>query len=206
MPLGRKSFQSNGLLSYLASVIPEGALVISVGLPGTGKSYLLERLRRARNIPVLRSDLIRRELLEGLDVFDEAVASDEKKKVTVYEEMFRRAEKAMQANPGTALDATFFKAGLRLEAAKIAAKLGRPFVVIECVCSREKALERIRGRANKAYESNAITQSAYDNVKALFEPVQIECIKAHFPSLSLIYLRINTEEDGTWTIEEERRL
>jgi len=150
--------------------------------------------------------MIRKDLLRGLDIFDEAVASDEKKKEAVYDEMFRRAEEGIRRASDVALDATFFRQELRLKAAQIASECGRCFVVIECVCSGEKALERIRGRAFRDYESNALTESAYENVKRAFEPLDLCEIKARFPSVPILYMRINTEEEDRWKIEEERHL
>ena len=38
------------------------------------------------------ADMIRREILKGQDIFDAKVAGDLNKRMSVYEEMFRRAD------------------------------------------------------------------------------------------------------------------
>ena len=45
-----------------------------------------------KGFQILRSDFIRREILEEKDIFDEKVASSSKNRRMVYEEMFKRAE------------------------------------------------------------------------------------------------------------------
>jgi hypothetical protein len=170
--------------------------LISVGLPGSWKSPVTEEIAKMRGFQILRSDMIRLEVLKGEDIFDNKVASDPDRRRRVYEEIFRRAETALRTGmSGLILDATFFTQPLRGRAAELAEKFQRTFVIAECVCTEDKSIERILKRTKENYESNALTQEAYLNNKALFEPVDIDDLKRRFKTLSILHLTIDTEQD-----------
>ncbi len=189
----------------IKSEIPKHSLLISVGLPGSWKSPVTEEIARAKGFEILRSDLIRLEVLKGDDVFDNKVASDPNRRKKVYEEMFKRAEVTLKtAEAGLILDATFFTQDLRSTAAELAAKADRTFVIAECVCTEEKSIERILKRTKENYESNALTKEAYLNNKALFQPIDTGDLKKKFRTLPIIYLTIDTEYDTPpeWKIKK----
>lgn len=176
--------------------IPDNCLLISVGLPGSWKSPVTEEIARRKGFEILRSDMIRLEVLRGEDIFNNKVASDLEKRKRVYDEMFRRAEKILGiSNKGLILDATFFKKELRSKAAEIAMKADRPFVIVECICSEERSIERILKRTKENYESNALTREAYLNNKAIFQPVNLNDIKVEFKELPITHIKIDTESD-----------
>ncbi len=176
--------------------IPKDCLLISVGLPGSWKSPVTEEIARAKGFEILRSDLIRLEVLKGEDVFDNKVASDPNRRKKVYEEMFRRAEELLKTlQTGLILDATFFTQDLRAKAAELAAKGNRALVIAQCICTEEKSIERILKRTKEDYESNALTKEAYLNNKALFQPIDTAELKKKFKMLPIIYITIDTEYD-----------
>jgi len=178
------------------SEVPDGSVLISVGLPGSWKSPVTEEIAKIKGFQILRSDLIRLEVLKGLDVFDNKVASDPNNRRKVYKEMFRQAKIALETSKGgLILDATFFTQELRSRAAELAMKANRSFVIAECVCSEEKSIERILKRTKENYESNALTREAYLNNKALFQPVDVDDLKNQFKALPIIHLTIDTEVD-----------
>ena len=180
----------------IVSDIQKDSVLISVGLPGSWKSPVTEEIAKMKGFQILRSDMVRLEILKGEDVFDNKVASDPEKRRRVYEEMFRRAEKTLRVGKeGLILDATFFTQELRERAADIAKKANRPFVIAECVCTEEKSIERILKRTKENYESNALTRDAYLNNKAIFQPIDIDDLKKRFKNLLMIYLTIDTEYD-----------
>ncbi len=193
----------NDFREVIKREVPEDSLLISVGLPASAKTPVTEEIGKIKNLPILRSDMIRLEVLKDKDVFDERVASDPDRKKRVYDEMFRRAEDYLRTDRrGIILDATFVTPGLRSRAAEIALKAGRTFVIAECVCSEKRSVERILKRTKENYESNALTREAYLNNKALFQPVNMEELKKRFSGLSIVHLTINTEFDGVadWKI------
>jgi hypothetical protein len=164
-----------------------------------------EEIARLKGFQILRSDMIRVEVLKGEDIFDNKVASDPDRRKKVYEEMFRRAEEALkQTQDGLILDATFFTQELRSKAAELAEKAGRGFVIAECVCTEEKSIERISKRTKENYESNALTKEAYLNNKALFQPVDTADLKNKFRTLPIISLTIDTEHNtpADWKIKK----
>ncbi len=180
----------------IVSEVPDDSVLISVGLPGSWKSPVTEEIAKIKGFQILRSDLIRLEVLKGLDVFDNKVASNPDHRRKVYEEMFRQAKIALEANKGgLILDATFFTQELRSRAAALAMENNRSFVIAECVCTEEKSIERILKRTKENYESNALTREAYVNNKALFQPVDIGALKKQFKSLPIVHLAIDTEVD-----------
>jgi predicted kinase len=180
----------------IQSEVPKDSVLISVGLPGSWKSPVTEEIAKMKNLQILRSDMIRLEVLKGEDIFDSKVASDPERRKRVYEEMFKRAETALKNDKsGLILDATFFTEELRGRVAELAEKFHRPFVIAECVCTEEKSIERILKRTKENYESNALTKEAYINNKALFQPVKIGDLKMRFKTLPIIHLTIDTEQD-----------
>jgi hypothetical protein len=184
-------------LEIIESEIPTDCVLISVGLPGSWKSPVMEEIAKRKGFQVLRSDIIRLEVLKGLDVFDNKVASDPENRKKVYDEMFRQAAEALKTSTnGLVLDATFFTQELRSGAAVLAQKANRAFVIAECVCSEEKSIERILRRTKENYESNALTREAYLNNKALFQPVDIKELKKRFKTVRMIHLTIDTECDS----------
>lgn len=190
------------------SEVPKDSVLISVGLPGSWKSPVMEEIAKMKGFQILRSDMIRLEVLKGEDVFDEKVASDPDRRRRVYEEMFRRAEGVLKTDRlGLILDATFFTQELRSRAAELTEKTHRTFVIAECVCTEEKSIERILKRTKEEYESNALTKEAYLNNKALFQPVDIDDLKRRFKALSIIHLTIDTECDTppAWKIKKIKR-
>ena len=187
------------------SEIPKGSLLVSVGLPGSWKSPVTEEIARLKGFQILRSDMIRVEVLKGQDIFDNKVASDPDRRKKVYEEMFRRAERALkETQDGLILDATFFTQELRSRAAELAEKADRTLVIAECVCTEEKSIERISKRTKENYESNALTREAYINNKALFQPIDASDLKKRFRTLPIIYLTIDTEHNDAadWKIKK----
>ena len=188
----------------IQSEIPKDCVLISVGLPGSWKSPVTEEIAKMKGFQILRSDIIRLEVLKGLNVFDNKVASNPENRKKVYDEMFRQAAEALKTSTqGLILDATFFTQDLRSRAAELAQKANRPFVIAECVCTEEKSIERILKRTKENYESNALTREAYLNNKALFQPVDIKDLKRKFKKVPMIHLAIDTEYNSLpdWKIK-----
>jgi predicted kinase len=203
---GKKGFPMERAFSeVIESEVPKNCVLISVGLPGSWKSPVTEEIARMKGFQILRSDMIRLEILKGDDIFDNKVASDPNRRRRVYEEMFRRAENTLKTDKnGLILDATFFTQELRSQAAELAEKFSLTFVIAECVCTEEKSIERILKRTKENYESNALTREAYLNNKAIFEPVNIEDLKNRFKTLLMVHLTIDTEHDTPpdWKIKK----
>jgi len=83
-------------LKYVKDKLGDNFVLIACGLPGTWKTETTEEIARIKNYPLLRTDLIRLEVLKNEDVFDEKVASDMNKRTAVYDEMFRQADEILK--------------------------------------------------------------------------------------------------------------
>jgi len=170
-------------------------LLIACGLPGTWKTETTVEVARIKGYPLLRSDLIRLEVLKNEDIFDEKVASNMDKRVMVYEEMFRQADEISTKGNGVILDATFVTQSLRRQAAAIAAKHNLSFVILQTDCPQEVSIRRILERTKEDYVSNALTGQAYLNNKKKFEEVDSNDLKEAYPDLSIIHLTVDTQHD-----------
>ena len=172
-----------------------GVLLITCGLPGTWKTETSQEISKIKRIPILRTDLIRLEILKNEDIFDEKVEANLSKREVVYNEMFRQAGYLVQKSKGVILDATFVTQELRRRAAAIAAKNNMTFVILQTHCSEEASIARIFRRTKENYESNALNRQAYLNNKKRFELVDLNDLKKRFPQLKIMRLTVDTEKD-----------
>src|SRR4051812_15539350 len=111
------------------------------GLPGTGKSTLAARLADALGGGVLSKDVVRAALFPA-PVLDYSAAQDDIAMSAVYS----AAEHLLNAQPARPvfLDGrTFSKPGQFDAPLALAARLGPPLRVVQCVCSDEVARARL---------------------------------------------------------------
>ncbi len=180
---------------FIETELGSGFLVIACGLPGTWKTETTEEVSRIKGYPLLRTDLIRLEVLKNEDIFDEKVASNMDKRTMVYDEMFRQADETLDKSDGVILDATFITQSLRRHAAAIAAKHNLTFVILQTDCPQEVSIRRILSRTKEDYQSNALTEQAYLNNKKKFEEVDLNDLKGSYPNLNIIHLIVDTRHD-----------
>ena len=180
---------------FAESKLAGDILLITCGLPGTWKTETSEEISRIKGYPILRSDLIRLEVWKGENVFDEKVASNMSKRTAVYDEVFRRADEALDNGDSVILDATFVTQSLRRRAAEIAAKHNKTLVILQTHCPQAVAIARILRRTQENYESNALTEQAYLNNKKKFEKVDVDDLKRLYPGLNIIHLTVDTQYD-----------
>ncbi len=180
---------------FIETELGSGFLLIACGLPGTWKTETTEEAARIKGYRILRSDLIRREVLKNEDIFDEKVAASMDKRTLVYEEMFRQADEYLEKGDGVILDATFVTQSLRRRAAAIAAKHNLTFVILQTDCPQQVSISRILKRTKENYVSNALTERAYLNNKDRFEAVNLDDLKDLYPKLSITHLIVDTRHD-----------
>ena len=183
-------------------------LLITSGLPATWKTETSAEVSKIKGYPILRSDLLRLEVLKGEDIFDAKVAGNMSKRLSVYDEMFRRAANLAEKGQSLILDATFVTQELRRRAAEIAAKHGLTLVILQTSCPQEVSVARLRRRTKEKYESNALTVEAYLANKRKFEPIDLHDLKAHYPLLKVLHLTVDTSHDSPedwYIIKMEKR-
>jgi predicted kinase len=126
-------------------------------------------------------------------VFDAKVAGNMTKRLSVYDEMFSRAENLVrESKKGVILDATFVTQELRRRAAEIAARHNMTFVILQTSCPQEVSVGRIQSRTKENYRSNALTVEAYLDNKRKFEPVDLDDLKKRSPRLKIVHLTVDT--------------
>ena len=180
---------------FVENELGTGFLLIVCGLPGTWKTETTEEVSKIKGYPLLRTDLIRLEVLKNEDIFDEKVASNMDKRTMVYDEMFARAEEVLRKGNGVILDATFVTQSLRRRAAAIAAENNLTFIIMQTDCPQEVSIARILKRTKEDYESNALTEEAYLNNKNRFEEVNLDDLKGLYPNLNVIHFVVDTRND-----------
>ena len=184
--------------SFVKKELEPRTLLITCGLPASYKTETAEEVSKIKGYPILRSDLIRLEVLKNEDIFDAKVAGNMNKRLSVYDEVFRRADElAAKGKGGLILDATFVTQDLRRRAAEIAAKNKMTFVILQTSCPQEVSLARIKKRTKEKYESNALTEEAYLANKNKFDPVDIDDLKKKYPTLKVTHLTVDTCHDET---------
>ena len=183
-------------IKFIETKLEPGTLLIACGLPGTWKTETTEEVSKIKGFPILRTDLIRLEVLKDVDIFDEKLASNYEIRKRVYTEMFKRAEDNVLKNDGVILDATFVTQELRRRAARIAAEQNKIFVILQTNCSKDVSINRITRRTKENYESNALTEQAYLNNLKKFEKVDLDDLKRLYPKLKILHLTVDTELDN----------
>ncbi len=183
------------LAEYVRDHYGDDPVLIACGLPASNKTESMEVVSRIKGYTILRTDMIRREVLKNEDIFDEKVASSMDKRRLVYDEMFRRAGEIVSSGVGVILDATFVTQALRIRAARVAAENKKLLMIQETRCTEEYSLNKISKRTRENYESNALTDQAYYNNKSNFEPVDLDDLQNRFPSLGIVHLIVDTNSD-----------
>jgi predicted kinase len=180
---------------FIEENLKPGTLLIACGLPGTWKTETTQEVSKIKGYNILRTDIIRLEVLKGMDVFDEKVASNYEIRKKVYDEMFNQAQELLEEENGAIMDATFVTSELRRRAASIAAAQNKTFVILQTHCTKDASIQRILRRTKENYESNALTEQAYINNQKRFEGVNLDELKNLYPDLSIIHLTVDTEFD-----------
>jgi predicted kinase len=197
-------------VSFVKTNLEARTLLITCGLPASYKTETAQEIAKIKGYPILRSDLIRLEVLKNEDIFDAKIAGNMNKRMSVYDEVFKRADELAlkDQKTGMILDATFVTQELRGRAAEIAAKHNMTFVILQTSCPQEVSLARISKRTKEKYESNALTPEAYLANKSKFEDVNIDALKNKFPTLKITHLTVDTcnnEVDKWFIIKDEKR-
>ncbi len=181
---------------FVEEEIGNDAVLIACGLPATNKTESTDVIVRLKGYEMLRTDIIRREVLKNEDIFDEKIASDMDKRTLVYDMMFSMADELSSRGKGVILDATFVTQSLRKRAAGVAAENRKMFIIQQTQCPEEYSLDKISRRTRENYESNALTEQAYLNNKRRFEPVDLDDLKKLYPELHIVHLVVDTASDS----------
>lgn len=158
--------------SYALASLPQ-VLVMTVGLSGTGKSFIARGLAGRADAVLLSTDLIRRERTNarglGPAAYDDAAYTPQHRDV-VYVAMIERATRHLLLKRNVILDATFLTRRHRELARGAAASVGVPLLVVEMTAGEPVVRERLTARTNDGSASDA-RWNTYVHQREDFEPL-----------------------------------
>ena len=164
-------------LSYsYAARLERPTLILTVGLMGTGKSELAQRIAPRLDAEVIRTDILRKEMLSIVpqerhrEEFNQGIYADEVSRKT-YAEALRRAGEKLREGKSVIIDASYKKREERVFAQIAAQELKADFFVIECICPEEIVRGRLEGRLLDAEEASDGRWELFQSQKADFDAV-----------------------------------
>ncbi|MDO8278401.1 MAG: AAA family ATPase [Burkholderiaceae bacterium] len=158
-----RSAGSDAARRYLATALfwtqPGKAwLAIMHGLPGSGKTWVSQRLLQQESAIRLRSD-VERKRLHGLGMLEDSRARgldlyEADTTARTYAQLFGLARTALQAGYPVILDAAFLRRAERDQAHAAARELGVPFSIVHCEAPLPVLRQRLLARRGDASEAN----------------------------------------------------
>jgi len=149
-------------------------LAVVQGGVASGKSSVALELARRIGAVRIAGDLVRADLLSHASaVVHEGIAwrtLERGLEVRVYDELLRRAERALASGHPVVLDACFPNNAFRLTARGIARRLGAAFVLVECRAPERVVRDRLRERDADGDEPG--WQEIHDDLAQRWEPVE----------------------------------
>ena len=149
-------------------------IVILSGLPGVGKTTIAKNLAPLIDAILLSSDKIRKELIPQ-------PTYERYERELIYQVMILLAKYLHEAGKNCILDATFNKEEFRNQVKKKTHCSNDQFFIVECFCSENIAISRIKHRKGGYSDADV---STYLKMKKIYEPVKAE------------HLRIDTSKDA----------
>lgn len=170
------------LAFHYAAKPKKPVLILIVGLMGTGKSVLARSLETPLQAKIIRSDVVRKELLDispldhHYDDFGKGIYSHHISEMT-YHRMFDLAKASLHSGENTIIDASFKERHARKSALELARSLGVDCVLFECTCPDEIVKTRLDDRMRAADEPSDGRWEIFQAQKKDFEPITEEDLK-----------------------------
>ena len=139
-------------------------LIVVCGLPGVGKTTVAEDIAERVDGRLLRTDVIRKEIVSDPDYTAEESRM-------VYGELFDRARETVENGQAAVLDGTFKDATDRDRAVELSESLGVGFRLVKVECAEDVVRERIRAREDDASDADFEVHAMY---RDRFEPISVE--------------------------------
>jgi len=153
----------------------EPTLILTCGLPGTGKSVAASDIARPFNATILRSDVVRKELAGLAPETDAGAAPDagiytsEHTKRT-YADLSRRARAHLERGDHVIVDATFLTRDQRAPFFECARDLDSTCILVEITCPEDEVRRRLRERRRDATEVSDAGWTTYVQARRRREP------------------------------------
>ncbi|MBE7416994.1 MAG: AAA family ATPase [Ideonella sp.] len=133
-------------------------LLITHGLPGSGKTWLTRALLRTAGAVRVRSDVERARLL-GRDRYGGADSD------AVYARLLEVARVALHSGYPTIVDAAFLQRAQRAPFAALAASLCVPFTLLHCTAPDDVLRARVRARSARADDASQADEAVLDALR-----------------------------------------
>jgi aminoglycoside phosphotransferase family enzyme/gluconate kinase len=154
----------------------DGALLITHGVSGSGKSYAAAGLVQTLPALRIRSDVERKRLL-GLPAEQDATAHGayaQDLTRRTYQRLAECAEVVAASGYVAVADATFLRRSQRAAMQDLAARLGVPFLILDCDAPAEVLRERILARRQQSGNVSDADLSVLESQLAQREPLSAE--------------------------------
>ncbi len=159
-----------------AAAFEKPALILTAGLMGTGKSVLARTLAAVLNAEIIRSDVVRKELLDisptdrHYEEFGKGIYSKDISRRT-YEKTVESAESLLRQGRNVIIDASFKEKRQRRMAYEAAQALGAEFFLLECFCPEEVIKQRLEARVKAGGDPSDGRWEIFQMQKDDFEPI-----------------------------------
>lgn len=169
----RRYFQ---LACRYAVSLPPAFLIITCGLPATGKSSLARRLAERAGVTVLSSDVVRKGLAglgpgeRRFEPFRRGIYAPAFTDRT-YRALLDAARPLLAAGQTVVLDASFAQQKHRRWAMRLAAETGAQFLCVECRATDTVIAERLAHRLREGRDPSDARWDIYLAQKRAFQPV-----------------------------------
>ena len=137
-------------------------IVLICGLPGTGKTFLSNKLSQYINSTVLSTDKIRKELIQK-------PTYTPWERALIYDVLFLLAKYLHSSGINCILDGTFNMEKSRREVKDLLNLPNDQFYIIECICPEDLIITRLLLRKDDYSDA---TVSIYLKMKKIYEPVK----------------------------------
>lgn len=141
-------------------------IVLICGLPGTGKTFLSNKLSKYINSTVLSTDKIRKELIQK-------PTYTPWERALIYDVLFLLARYLHSSGINCILDGTFNMEKSRREIKDLLNLSNNQFYIIECICPEDLIITRLLLRKDDYSDA---TVSIYLKMKKIYEPVKLKHI------------------------------
>lgn len=156
---------------------PQASLLVTHGLPGSGKTYVTRQLLERAGAVRLRSD-VERKRVAGLGALDDSrrvgnLYGPEATAAT-YERLAVLARGALLAGYPTIVDAAFLRRGEREVMRALAARLGVPFTILRCQAPPAVLGERVRTRHAAGGDASEADEQVLEHLRGVVEPLSAD--------------------------------
>lgn len=164
---------------------PRPCLVVMCGLMGSGKSFTAQKLAERTGFQVLRSDVIRKQML-GMETsqhrFDDYAKGIYSEDVTnrTYYQMFDMASKYLKQGVSVILDASFIRFEHRNLAFETASESGSRFSLVQVCAPDEVIRQRLDERVRSSNDPSDGRWDLFQDQKTHFDEIKASELENFF--------------------------